>query len=76
MSSFEFVQRRILAKLNNDIELLEIDLDEYIATAHGISKKEKEAWVAVQEAQIALRKVKREEMFTRLPNWSRTLPQS
>lgn len=66
MASFIFQHRRSLAKLNNDIELLELDLDEMIASPLMTSQAERDAWVAVQKANITLQKVKREETLRRI----------
>jgi hypothetical protein len=60
--TFAFIHRRTLAKITNDITLLEIGVDEYIATASGISVEEKEAWVEVQKANIRLLQVKQKEL--------------
>lgn len=63
MSSFIFANRRNLAKLENDIALIEIDLDEYIATPLlEESVAVKQARIAVQKAQIAWLKAKRDDL--------------
>ena len=60
--AFVFTHRHTLAKITNDITLLEIGVDEYIATARGVSVEEKEAWVEVQKANIRLLQVKQKEL--------------